>query len=812
MRSPAWAFTRNLVWSTDGHAWAVWQIPTAPYLYQSTDRKLRTHAAIRSALTALSTPALWLSVCHDTTIDDLTAATTARPDPDAASRIADQLESLQGGTPRLFARRTYLAIQLPAVQTTWQAMRSRASRELTRLTGLATLHPDADLVAAHLRQANRLTAKMSSLPGMVAVPPAELQWLYARLLARSIAPPILPGPDIDVNRGAAAPIFDAVVHEGGTKTDRDRPDHRRYVRVSTVDGVAFQTVLAIADLPSRWEFPGGLGEWFAAVDAAPWPVDWAAWIRPIPNARARDATKRQARELTNQVDEYDGEPAGPPASLAEAAAAVAAEQAELEAAPAIPELKTTMLFSVSGATLLELEDQAQQLAGLFEGSEYLLPRPTGCQADLLAAMLPGGRVPTACRDYLQHLLPRDLASSIPTNSGHAGDAQGMLLGVNVDAPGTPVLFDPAAGPASRRSGSLAVFGALGAGKSYLIKRCAHATVDRHGRVIVVDPTEAGEYAALAAVMPGRSQVISLDADTDACLDPLVVFDRRDDRVRYAVGFLSQLVGAAPLSPAGITLSEAVAAVVDRGGRLVDVVDELGNIDGRDAADLARTLRYLADEPMARVAFGTAPPLELSADYIVLRTPRLSLPDRDQLDRPDAANQLLPEQLVSQALLYLVAAVARQVTFRDARFAVALFDEAWSLTRTAAGRALLLEGVRDGRKHNAAVWLSSQHPDDLGDPRLADLLGPRFVFRLAGQAATGGLNLLGLKDAPQWRDLVTTDDIDGLPSGTCMFRDLDGRVVRVAVAPAASAALEEAFDTNPADTSTDITTGRHRQTA
>ncbi len=30
-----------------------------------------------------------------------------------------------------------------------------------------------------------------------------------------------------------------------------------------------------------------------------------------------------------------------------------------------------------------------------------------------------------------------------------------------------------------------------------------------------------------------------------------------------------------------------------------------------------------------------------------------------------------------------------------------------------GYELLLEGVRDGRKHNAAIWFSSQHPDTEG---------------------------------------------------------------------------------------------------
>jgi len=95
------------------------------------------------------------------------------------------------------------------------------------------------------------------------------------------------------------------------------------------------------------------------------------------------------------------------------------------------------------------------------------------------------------------------------------------------------------------------------------------------------------------------------------------------------------------------------------------------------------------------------------------------------------------------VLYLVAAVARHVTFSDpGRFAAALFDEAWYLTSSLQGRALLLDGIRDGRKHNAAIWLVSQHSDDLGDDALAHLLGPRFVFRQARAAAPAALHSLG----------------------------------------------------------------------
>ena len=90
--------------------------------------------------------------------------------------------------------------------------------------------------------------------------------------------------------------------------------------------------------------------------------------------------------------------------------------------------------------------------------------------------------------------------------------------------------------------------------------------------------------------------------------------------------------------------------------------------------------------------------------------------------------MLPEEVLGQALLYLVAAVGRRVVFEDPRrFGAALYDEAWALLASPFGRKLLVEGVRDGRKHNGAIWLASQLATDFEISDLLDLLGARFVF-------------------------------------------------------------------------------------
>ena len=211
----------------------------------------------------------------------------------------------------------------------------------------------------------------------------------------------------------------------------------------------------------------------------------------------------------------------------------------------------------------------------------------------------------------------------------------------------------------------------------------------------------------------------------------------------------------------------------------------------DARTLHRKLASHARNPLAGLVFGDGQPLSLQADYLCFHAAGLALPDRDQLAQHDG---MLPEQLFGQALLYLVAAVAKSTTFADPRrFAAALFDEAWAIAASAQGRQLLLDGIRDGRKHNAAVWLASQHPADLGDDALADLLGIRVVFRQPRAAAPAALRFVGAEPEP---DLVEL--LEALQEGQCLLRDVRDRVGLVQVLPAGSAELGAALDTRPVD--------------
>ena len=817
MRYPARFITENLIWSVDGGVWAMWRIDAVSYPYLSNQEKLRVYHQVRGAIMALPAEAMLLSVCRQidpyAVVERMIAGVDIAEHPEwrtAALRTLDHLQEQE-----IYDRYFFVAVKLPddGLKRQVAATGSAASAGFFSMFGMTPPPPSRKDLDRRRRQAAQIQGQLQTGMSLRPVRPAEIRWLYARAAYRGLIEPILDeewnpettevgsGPDAELHGPSLVHLVDAVFQEGGDRArDEERPRHPRYLRIETEAGVSYQTFMVMAGMPRQWTFPGGAGEWFLAADQAPFPVDWCARITSIPNQEAQLKSRRQARQLKAQVDEYDGDQSGVPASLQEAMDAVDAQRGELASSPSTPELRVSMIFALGSWSLADLEQQAGQMRAMYEAWEYEMPRPTGNQSHLFRAMLPGSANPAASRDYAQFILPGGLASGMPIGGTRVGDPAGMVLGHTLDG-GTnqPVLFDPAYGPKINRSGSLGAFGGLGSGKSYFIKQISWATLARGGRIITLDRTASGEYVEFAQVAPGTSQVVKLAANAEICIDPLVVFHDDADRVRYATGFLTLLTGTYPTELEGATLAEAVRAVAERpGGRLVDVVDELRAMgdDHPEASTLARKIANFAQADLASLAFGSGEALDLYADYIVLWTPGLRLPNRDQLLNPQLAKQLLPEQVFSQACLYLIAAIGRDVTFRDRRFAAMTIDEGWSLTNSPQGRELLLEGVRDGRKHNAAIWFSSQHPEDVGDKKLAELLGNRMVFRQSRGAAPDALRYLGMDPTDHWVELVET----GLDPGQCLYRDVRDRIGRIQVLPAATAELEAAFNTNPADES------------
>lgn len=799
----------HLVWGTDGAAWACFEVEPFAYPHRSVRDAREVHARTVGALFALPAQSLILSVAHSLSRDEIERR--IRGDEHlrqsagwagVARRVAARL-----GSEPVYERQWFLALRLPGDgggHRTMDRVRAAAA-QVGDAFGTPSAPAGRRRVAAALSHADVLAEQLSQHLDLRRLDATEVRWLYERAVLRGLADPPLPHPNDRNDRPSVVRLDrDAVYFEGGRSSETDRPSHWRYVTVDHPDhGVAHQTFSCLAEAPAAWTFPYGSGEWLWHLDdQLPFPVDWAVRIEKVDNQTARRRALQAKRNLVGQLNEPGGDPAGPATTLAAAADAVDEHRSRLESNPALPALRATAIVAIAHRQLDVVERRAAILESAFRAAEFNFYRPTGAQIACFTAMLPGSASPPIVREYAQDLLPDGLASGMPFAGSAVGDPRGMLVGTSLDGlyP-RPVFLDPAHGPRDlNRSGSLAAIGELGSGKSFLAKTLAYNTVAMGGQVVAIDRTERAEYSRLAEVVAGAAQVVEVSAEAEVCLDPFQVFDNDELRLRYGVGFITLLTATPPGSSAGAHCYRAAqrtleqAASTGQAPRLADVIGELEAADGpgREVADKLRALSAIS---YGRLVFGDpGPAVNLDADYVCFHIPSLRLPQRNT-----TRDDQLPEELLGQAILYLVAAVSRRVLFRQSdRFAALLLDEAHALTASAQGQALVMELIRDGRKHFGAVWAFSQLATDfIGDAAGEEsdsLLGYRVVFRQAPNTASAALTFLGSDGRDDNVETVTS-----LGTGECLMRDPNGRLGLVRVALPDDPAVVDAFSTTPGAT-------------
>ncbi len=802
----------NVVFTLDGVTWAFYRIDPPTYGRLPEKDKLVWHTLVSAALASLPGESMILGVARPlepaAVVADMVAGVDLARNPRWAEIARDTLDALTAA--KITTRVHYLGVCLPAPKGARKisAAVGSALSNVTQHFGVPALPVSASVVRTAQGVAADIATPLNEMFGgrMSKATEAELEWLYARAALRGLEEPLLGeferSTTTTLSSAHLAALAQPVLVEGGSDSDGLPAARRRIVRVDTERGSSYQTVAVFSHIPARFEYPGGRGEVLARLGESDVPVDWCLRIKPTSNAAAQLEITGKIRKLSGQFQEYDGDLAGAPDTLNDSIGEMRAELARLNASPSMPECQVTFLLALSADNAALLEERVERVRALLEANEFILPRPIGDQAALWEAMLPAASSPTVVAEYGQFMLPDYIAGQAPFTGSELGDATGPLLGLNLDASSRPVLYWAGTGPNlpapyGPKSGSVGIFGRLGGGKSFLGKRIITDTVETGGRVILTDRTPMGEYVKLASALGvdgHTSQIIELGPETEVSLDPLQVF-HGEEAIRYGTGFLTLLTGIDPTSPEGTVVQEAVRAVVDRHGRLRDVVDELQNYGDTDTAftmaaqSMALRVKVFTRGALSKLAFGDGDPVNLKADYSVFWAPNLSLPSAKALqDR----RQLMPEQIFNQALLYLITAVARYVAFSERdRFSLVVQDEGYVMSASAQGQELLEVILRDGRKHNAGLLFISHHADDL-DPLLQQLLGARFLFRMDRAAAPAGLRFMGMEITEENLDLI---EESSRKAGECLFRDLDGRLGLLMILPPRTAELRSAFNTS-----------------
>ncbi|MEU0784672.1 ATP-binding protein [Streptomyces sp. NPDC006173] len=645
-------------------------------------------------------------------------------------------------------------------------------------------------VRAYREQASRVEAALAGGIAFRPARPAEIVWMVQHAVHRGLPEPLLAEAEtsamyggqvrdgvlrspsyadlgqVRLQEGGVDPALDGLDNvEGNGQVSRSgrsawwrlnsgSPLRRRWLQVESDAGTGYQAQLALAECPPSVSQDSA--DLFAQLEMLDFPVDYTIDLSLVPAEKARDQVRRKKNELIDQADQYDARPTGMPASLTEAARDLGELDARLSRTSVEVEVQSVTVLTVWGPTATVCDARARALAALLGGADYRAVRPAGLQEALFTLGLPATVRPGAAREFTQHQVSEDWALGGAFTTAEVGDPNGMFLGIDLDCGTTrPVMINVADAPKQDASASMGVVGDLGAGKSVLQKLIAESVWARGGCAICIDRTPVREWAAFArTAVKGRVQIIDA-AQAEVSIDPLRMFAGPEGR-HYALSYLTLQLGIGPMSTNGEVLHHAVeqaaAGEAPSMRRVLDVLEAMATSEGGRRQDAAATLagliRVVATNPLAAMVFDPElPPVRLDAsstsDMIVITTTGLTLPPKAAFDKPEVLQQQPLEALIGRAVLYLIAAIARQRAFEDpSRFTAVVLDELYWLTSSAEGTALVHEILHDGRKHGAGLLAGSHDAAELGPDR--GLMAYRALARTADrERARRGLEFIGL---------------------------------------------------------------------
>ncbi|MFE0462281.1 ATP-binding protein [Kitasatospora sp. NPDC058965] len=818
----------NLVWSTTGTVWAFWRVTPIGSRYAGDLERQDVLRRVTSLVRSLSGTARIYSLCAQVSPREVAERVAGDVDLEANPGTWESATAawnlLEGA--EMHRRTIWLAVPLQAPGRAAQLAQAKGSvwamfGEQAGLPAAAVPESEVQVYRGVARQvASGFGGGLELRPAR----PSEIVWIHQHAVHRGMAEPLL--ADAEASRRHGGRIVGAQLRspgyaslgqvrllEGGQEQDGSSVQERGGVRdwfgsrfsgsalsklwlqVETEEQIGYQSHLALEEIPEAVHESSA--DLLAQLEILPYPVDAVVDLTLVDAGKAKRAIARKKRELADQADQWAAHPTGMPDSLQGAAEVLGEQEARLGRTSVELEVQSRTVLSVWGPAAQTADERARDLKARLTGADYGVIRPRGGQERLFQLGLPGALAAFRSRESTQFQLSEDWAMSGAFTVPEIGDESGPMIGQSLDVGTTrPVYLDLAAAPLSNIAASLAVLGDLGSGKSVLLKLIISSLLDRGHRAIVIDRTSQREYASFAATAaPGRHQVIDA-ADAQVSIDPLRVLPPAAGEAA-ALSYLLLQTQLDLMSPGGAVLNRAVrAAAVCRRPHMGVVLEELQSIAeeggnrGDAAADVLDLLSTVSDQRLARMVFDPSLPAlslsDLSADLIVFTTSGLSLPPKESLGRPEVLRTQPLEALIGRAVLYLIAAISRHISFTDrSRFAAVIFDEVYWLTSSAEGSALIKELAHDGRKHNAGFCAGGHDAEDLGDETIRGLIVQRILARTTDEAmARRGLEFVGLPGDDEGLVQLVTGGLSphGQPNraGEMLLHDTRGRVGRIQV--------------------------------
>ncbi|MCA0296946.1 MAG: ATP-binding protein [Actinobacteria bacterium] len=838
MPIPTIAMVNNLRFTDSGTVWADYLVRGISYGLRPEKEKRAVRQLHQALVRALGGESLLLGLASIADPQQLVAKMLEGLDPETCPDWVAECQATLSSLEQIHPGQRIFWLSVPLANTTPLAAAATYTRTATwRLKsrlGMPRQAPTAKLVAELTTIAAKTVESVPASFRIQPATPAQMVWLHQHMLDRGLFQDWnLPGPSNDQVTVAVATsktgtaMVEPFLDEGGqtdlNKTERltVNPFTRRFLKVQDpstgVDEASYQSLLVISDVPDNGiPFPGG--ELIGRIDECGIAVDWAMRLHVRSAQDVMVENKRALAALNEQMLQRDGEMSHAVSALDRYAELQSEYASIFESDKLEVEAQATMILCCAGPDAETASVQSKALAGWISEWGYRAVAPLGHQETMWWAMVPGHAADQFVREYAQITTSTDLAALCPLATVEIGDAKGSILAINIGhgpmladgvtcGPSSVVYHDPDGATDRNESGSIAVSGDLGSGKSFTLKTVAGDVLDRGGRIIVPDRTEMGEWAQWARSIT-QAKIVDV-VNPDLSLDPLRLFGIGVGS-RMALSFLTPLLNFAPTSDQGVLLADVLdptyltAHQLDSMGDLVSHL--AGDCELEGARDVARKINVYARQGLCRVIFdATLPAIALSDRAVIILTHSLELPTNEELVTEHLFAQLSVEKIFGRALYAFIAALAERVCFEDPdTLAAFVVDEAHFITSSSEGVRVVTRFVRDGRKHRAIIALGSQDAiEDFPSDVLRGLIPTRILMRHTDKTlARRGLQWLGQDpDDEMLVDLVTKDLSpkigDSVPNwrrGEGLMRDAAGNIGRVKVMGPALAARNQAART------------------
>lgn len=694
----------------------------------------------------------------------------------------------------LVQREVYLGVRLGARrQRSWYMQIVTVGE---RAMGLEDPTPaESDLASARQLRDTVLQRVQAHVSARLAST-TELRWLIRRTMWRGIEgmPHELP-PDPD-RRGAWGGEVLSLL-EGELR------NRHRHIELAQPEGTGYVATLGFARFPERLAFPGG--EWLYHYERVGFPVEISLRCRVVaPHEVAREAGRKMAAAL-DQAAHISATSADLPIALQETAVGARELQHQVTKQQ-VPFTYTWPRIVVWAPSEDMLNRRVTALVELYRDMSIDLVRPAGEQLRLFLEAMPGAQL--RVRSYEQKQPVHTLAGSMYCATRRLGDGFGPYLGttqgfierdpksnrpVAYYPDGEPVHLDPLRAALVDYPTGISITGTPGKGKTTLANYMTYLMRLRGAWVAYVDPKkEALGMTQLPGL--GRVQIIDLDETYEGLLDPFRVENDRSDSALLAADLCRQFLPpylARQVEAVLITASDEESQAPRPS--MHGLVDRLARHHDPAVQQAAHTLGAIGRYPLARLCFARSeiPELQMDEALTIIQFGRkLNLPESDK----PAEHYDIGERL-SLGLMHMVTALVsrlRDLGGPNQPKAVVL-DEAYTLTNTQRGQFLVERLARTGRSKNTTVLLVTQNAADLLNEKIRNCLSSVFAFGSQDEEEVRAvLRLLGVEESD-----ANLRRIRNLESAECVFRDLEGRVGRIAV-ELISEELANAFSTTPGD--------------